>query len=89
MIPAMDSLQDITVIAFLVDEIDQALNVVARFDFVNADSATQTGDNIGRLPKLASAFAPDESVESLLKNLDLIVENNSVTLTFQAPLSEV
>ena len=62
---------------------------MARFDFVNADSAAQTGDTIGRLPKLASAFAPDKSVEFLLKNLGVIVEGNSVTLTFQAPLSQI
>ena len=89
MMPPMDALQDITIIAFLVDKIDQELKVDARFDFVNADSATQTGDTIDRLPKLASAFAPDESVQSLLKNLELIVELNTVTLSFQAPLSKI
>ena len=80
MMPAMDALQDITIIAFPVNKIDQELKVVARFDFVNADSATETSDTIDGLLELASAFAPDESVQSLLKNLELIVEGNTVTL---------
>lgn len=82
MMPAMDALQDITIIAFLVDKIDQELKVDARFDFVNADLATQTNNNIDGLLKLASAFASDENVQSLLKNLELIVEGNTVTLSF-------
>jgi hypothetical protein len=82
MMPAMDAPQDITVIAFLVDKIDQELKVEARFDFVNADSATQTGGTIDGLLKLASAFAPDESVQSLLNNLELFVEGNTLTLSF-------
>ena len=82
MMPAMDALQDITIIAFLVDKIDQELKVDARSDFVNADLATQTSNTIHGLLKLASAFASDENVQSLLKNLELIVEGNTVTLSF-------
>jgi hypothetical protein len=49
---------------------------------VNADLATQTNNNIDGLLKLASAFASDENVQSLLKNLELIAEGNTVTLSF-------
>ena len=82
MMPPMDALQDITIIAFLVDKIDQELKVDARFNFMNADLATQTSNTIDGLLNLASAFALDENVQSLIKNLELIVEGNTVTLSF-------
>ena len=75
--------------SFLADKIDHEIKLEARFDFANADSATQTGDAIDGLLKLASAFAQDESVQSLLKNLEFIFEGDTVTLSFQAPLSEI
>jgi hypothetical protein len=41
------------------------------------------------LLKLASAYAQDESVQSLIKNLEFIFEDDTVTLSFQGPLSEI
>ncbi len=89
MVPAMDALQDISVMGFLVDKLGEDLKVEARVDFVNAESANEMGDTLDGLLKLASAFAPDESVRSLLDKLELTVDGSNITVSFQAPLSEL
>lgn len=89
MMPAMESLQDITVMAFLIDKLGQDLKVEARLGFLNADSATEMGDTLDGLLKLASAFSQDESVRSLLKKLEIVVDGSTMTASFQAPLAEI
>jgi hypothetical protein len=85
----MPSLQDVAVIAFLIDRPGQELRAEARLYFINADSAAETGRTLDGLIKLASAFSPDENVQYLLERLELFVDGDTVTVSFQAPISEL
>ena len=88
-VPAMASLQDITVFALLIDRPGPDLRAEARLNFANTEAAAQTGKTLDGLIKLASTFAPDEDVRYLVERLELIIEDDLVTVSFQAPLSEL
>lgn len=89
MVPAMESLKNVSVISFLIDRPGQDLRAEARLYFMNSDAATETGNTLEGLINLASAFSPDENVLYLLERLETIVDGDVVTVTFQAPISEL
>ena len=89
MMPAMEAIQDIQIIAFIIDRLGQDLKVEARLDFANADSAAEMGDTLDGLLKLMSGFISDENVTALLDKLELEVSGTMITVKLQAPLVEI
>jgi hypothetical protein len=89
MMPAMDAFQDLDVLSLVLDKPGDDLKVEATLDFVTAESASKMNDTLDGFLKLASGFAPDEGVRTLLEKLELSVDGTRLTVTFQAPLSEI
>jgi hypothetical protein len=85
----MESLKNVSVISFLIERPGQDLRAEARLKFINSDAATEMGNTLDGLIKLASAFSPEENVQYLLERLETIVDGDVVTVTFQAPISEL
>jgi hypothetical protein len=75
--------------AFLIDKPGQDLKGEARLHLINGDAATRMGTTLDGLIKLASTFSPDENVQYLLERLELNVDGTMVTVSFQAPISEM
>ncbi len=89
MMPAMSAIQDIEVVAILIDKLGADLKIVSKVGFADATSATEMGNTLDGLLKLAPGFVPDESTRELLRKLQLNVNGRFITISLQVPLSEL
>ena len=89
MLPAMSAIQDIEVVGILIDKLGSDLKIVSTVGFVDAASATEMGNTLDGLLKLAAGFIPEESTRQLISKLQLNVNGRFITVSLQAPLSEL
>ena len=89
MLPAMSAIQDIEVVGILIDKLGSDIKIVSNFGFVDASSATEMGNTLDGLLKLAAGFIPEERTRALIGKVQLNVNGRFITLSLQAPLSEL
>lgn len=85
----LSAFQDLALIGLALDQDKQNLKLRVILDFDNADSATEFGDFLDGILKLAAGFSPDAQTSELLNRLEVDVDEARVEISLEVAVSEL
>ena len=86
---ALRVLKDAETIGVAIEKDGRTLKSKAQLKFSNESAAAEVGDTIDGFVKVFKGLSPNEEIKELLKNVQVSVDKATVTVTFQANVSEL
>jgi hypothetical protein len=84
-----DALQDLQLVGLSLSQNGQILILRTNLDFASTDSATEIGDFLDGVLKLAAGLIPDQETQDLVKKIELDTDESRVTLRLEMTAAEV